>query len=304
MSRYEHIPFETEAPLFDDEHNENEHNVQLLDGTAASDDDNDNDDNDKPTTPAADDNADPSTTNDESADVPLASVARAAESPFGPAAAATTTTAVPTTSPPHYPVFSLRDGVFSNLHPPSSSSSSSSTPTDPTKPAFTADPPSYIENLSAPPPAYYEPTTVVATSGLGDDGEVLIEGLPVGDLGSFMGHALFSIVFDFIGFVLTAILAQTHAARAGARVGLGVTLCRYGAFMLRDPADDPYGPWDDNTPADDYNNRARADNAKWLSAIFIVIGGFMILRSIIDLLYVSRLEKVIKSSSAAEPAPV
>ncbi|KAJ3182038.1 hypothetical protein HDU87_000378 [Geranomyces variabilis] len=282
MSRYEHIPFETEAPLFDDEEpNDNEHNIQLLHGAAAAsdnDDDNDND-NDEPTTPAGVDDVNRSTASNDndSADVPLASIARAAESSFGPAAAAASPAAVPATSPPHYPVFSLRDGVFSNLHPPSSSSSSSSptTTTDPSKPAFTAEPPSYIENLSTPPPAYYEPTTVVATSGLGDDGEVLIEGLPVGDLGSFMGHALFSIVFDFIG---------------------------YGAFMLRDPADDPYGPWDDNN--DDYNNRARADNAKWLSAIFIVIGSFMIIRSLIDLLYVSRLEKVIKSSSAAEPTPV
>ncbi|KAJ3148193.1 hypothetical protein HDU86_007541 [Geranomyces michiganensis] len=300
MSRYTQLPFETEAPLYDEQTDNDIHsdNVQLLDGTAvASDDDDDNDNEPAQTSTAG--VAEDANSNDDPADLAPPTIARAAESSLGPAA---TTAPIPTTSPPRYPIFVLRDGVFTNLNSPASSSSASASAShDPTKP-YAAEPPSYIENLSAPPPAY-EPT-VVSSSGLGDDGEVLIEGLPVGDISSFVGHALFSIAFDFIGFCLTAILAQTHAARAGARVGLGVTLCRYGAFMLRDPSDDPYGPWDDNA-SDDYNNR-RADNAKWVSAIFLLVGTFTIIRSLIDLIYVSRLEKVIKSSSAttAEATPV
>ena len=83
----------------------------------------------------------------------------------------------------------------------------------------------YLETLSAPPPSYE--TTVIASANVGEDGEVLIEGLPVGDLGAFAGHFLFSVAFDFVGYVLTAITASSHSARAGSRIGLSFTLCRY-----------------------------------------------------------------------------
>ena len=49
---------------------------------------------------------------------------------------------------------------------------------------------------------------------------------------SFAWNLLISVSFQFVGFLLTYLLHTTHAAKLGARAGLGLTLVQYG-FALR-----------------------------------------------------------------------
>ena len=87
---------------------------------------------------------------------------------------------------------------------------------------------------SAPP--YFD--TTVHTSGAGGLGgvsggleEVLIEGLPLGNIFSFFWSLLVSMSFQFVGFLLTTLLSTSHAAKNGSRAGLGVTLIQYGLYL-------------------------------------------------------------------------
>lgn len=68
-------------------------------------------------------------------------------------------------------------------------------------------------------------------------GELPIDGLATGTLFSFLWNMLVSISFQFVGFLLTYLLHTTHAAKLGARAGLGLTLVQYG-FALKTGRDD------------------------------------------------------------------
>ncbi|KAI9624216.1 hypothetical protein KEM48_009114 [Puccinia striiformis f. sp. tritici PST-130] len=86
---------------------------------------------------------------------------------------------------------------------------------------------------SAPP--YWETTVTLpgVNSGpyglLGPD-DVLVDGLPVGNLFGFAWNLLVSMSFQFIGFLLTYLLHTTHAGKNGSRAGLGITLIQYGLY--------------------------------------------------------------------------
>ncbi|WAQ92469.1 hypothetical protein PtA15_16A377 [Puccinia triticina] len=86
---------------------------------------------------------------------------------------------------------------------------------------------------SAPP--YWETTVTLpgVNSGpyglLGPD-DVLVDGLPVGNLFGFAWNLLVSMSFQFIGFLLTYLLHTSHAAKNGSRAGLGITLIQYGLY--------------------------------------------------------------------------
>ena len=88
--------------------------------------------------------------------------------------------------------------------------------------------------LDAAPP--YFDTTVHApgvggfNSGNGLD-DLLIEGLPLGNIFSFFWSLLVSMSFQFVGFLLTTLLSTSHAAKNGSRAGLGITLIQYGLFL-------------------------------------------------------------------------
>lgn len=60
---------------------------------------------------------------------------------------------------------------------------------------------------------------------------MIIEGLPVGSVFSFMWNLLVSVSFQFVGFLLTFLLHTTHAAKFGSRAGLGITFIQYGFYM-------------------------------------------------------------------------
>ncbi|GAA5864555.1 hypothetical protein JCM3774_005164 [Rhodotorula dairenensis] len=90
--------------------------------------------------------------------------------------------------------------------------------------------PPYEAAQHDPSPAYWE-TTVVAPSGpLGPD-DILVDGMPVGNVFSFAWNLLVSMSFQFVGFLLTFILHTTHAAKNGSRAGLGITLIQLGFYL-------------------------------------------------------------------------
>src|SRR5579859_3045939 len=113
------------------------------------------------------------------------------------------------------------DGVFANL----------AAKPDPDTPDKYDEPlPSYEVAAADAAPPYWE--TTIITPGMDSD-EVYVDGLPVGNFFAFIWNAMISMSFQFVGFLLTYLLASSHAARNGSRAGLGVILIQYG-FYLRD----------------------------------------------------------------------
>lgn len=108
-------------------------------------------------------------------------------------------------------------------------------------------PPTYHEAQQDAVPPYWD-TTVLAPANMGD--ELIIEGMAPGHVFSFITSFFISFSFQFIGmsvrlchprhtlltclvsgFMLTSILAATHAAKFGSRAGLGITLVQYGFYL-------------------------------------------------------------------------
>jgi hypothetical protein len=69
-------------------------------------------------------------------------------------------------------------------------------------------PPSY-DNDDSPPPGYFEETIYTVS----EEGHILIDGFPVGEPFSLIVNAFVSTCFDFIGFLMTMLLSNSHAAR-------------------------------------------------------------------------------------------
>lgn len=123
-------------------------------------------------------------------------------------------------------------------------------------------------------PPYFE-TTVMTQYG--EDGDILIEGMPVGNMFIFVVNAVVSMSFDFIGFLLTTLLASSHAAKSGSKFGLGITLLRYGLFIkTRDVNEelDQARYFDPNSP--ETIDHLKKQN-EWMSYLLMVVGFFMIM---------------------------
>ncbi|KAM0756592.1 hypothetical protein T439DRAFT_321294 [Meredithblackwellia eburnea MCA 4105] len=93
-----------------------------------------------------------------------------------------------------------------------------------------------VAALDSTPP-YWE-TTVITPQGLLGPDDICVDGLPVGSPFSFAWNLLVSMSFQFVGFLLTYLLHTTHAAKNGARAGLGITLIQLG-FYLKERVDHP-----------------------------------------------------------------
>lgn len=108
------------------------------------------------------------------------------------------------------------DGVFSNM------------PAKPsTSPASVPDQlPSYDEASHDPSPPYWE------TSIMSEFDEIYIDGIPVGNVFNFIWSAAVSVLFQFLGFVITYLLHTSHAAKNGAQFGLGITIINLGLSSL------------------------------------------------------------------------
>lgn len=186
------------------------------------------------------------------------------------------------------------DGVFANL----------AAKPDPDSPDSKYDEPlpSYETAAADAAPPYWE--TTIITPGIDSD-EVYVDGLPVGTFFSFIWNAMISMSFQFVGFLLTYLLSSSHAARNGSRAGLGVILIQYG-FYVRDGAAGPDGgtvlPDPDTTtgengpmPNDDIPTE-RLPKAEWMSYLLMVIGWFILIRSVGEYYRVKQLERAVRAT--------
>ncbi|KAG5303589.1 metal homeostatis protein bsd2 [Histoplasma capsulatum G186AR] len=166
-------------------------------------------------------------------------------------------------------------------------------------------------------PPYWE-TTIVAP-GMSSD-EVYVDGLPVGSVFSFIWNGMISTSFQLVGFLLTYLLHTTHAAKNGSRAGLGLTLVQYGFYMkgsgeINRPSepDGSYAtPPDPNSHNFDpskvgqpgYDSGADSGSkpfagittSEWVSYILMVVGWFILIRSVSDYLWARRHEQLVLQS--------
>jgi len=128
---------------------------------------------------------------------------------------------------------------------------------------------------------------------------------------------MISMSFQFVGFLLTYLLASTHAARNGSRAGLGVILIQYGFYLRDAPAmqipdgvvlPDPDSPPDgttvgDNGPVPNDDMQESLPKAEWMSYLLMVIGWFILIRSVGEYYRVKQLEKAVRATPSALGAP-
>ncbi|KAJ1930638.1 hypothetical protein IWQ60_000146 [Tieghemiomyces parasiticus] len=162
--------------------------------------------------------------------------------------------------------------------------------------------PSYQEVVGEQAPPYFDPT-VVAIGG--DTGEILIEGLPVGSAFVFALNMLVSTVFQLVGFLLTYLLHSSHAAKDGSFVGLGITFLHFG-FYIRSRIAHPTVSYTPPPPGAGHDSGHHHQDQSagitnglhnvYLSYILMVIGWFIVLRSVADFIRVKRLQMAILSS--------
>ncbi|KAH8819635.1 hypothetical protein F5884DRAFT_761271 [Xylogone sp. PMI_703] len=183
-------------------------------------------------------------------------------------------------------------------------------------------PPTYEQAAADAAPPYWE-TTILAP-GLGGPDEVYVDGLPVGSVFSFIWNGMISMSFTFVGFLLTYLLHTTHAAKNGSRAGLGITLIQYGFYMKGTPIDsnNPTVPGNGQEPeyaqppdpnSHDFDrtqvNQAVAAgsgsssggfmdiaSSEWIAYILMIVGWFILIRSVSDFLKARRHEQLVLQS--------
>ncbi|KKY34778.1 putative metal homeostatis protein bsd2 [Diaporthe ampelina] len=208
----------------------------------------------------------------------------------------------------------LNEGVFSNLTAKPERGGTEKEEQPPTYEQAAAD--------SAPP--YWE-TTILAP-GLGGIDDVYIDGMPVGSVFSFVWNGMISMSFQLVGFLLTYLLHSTHAAKNGSRAGLGITLIQYGFYMKGSGGsgaggmggDDGAGgdgsgyasPPDPNSHDFDPGSVAGGSggsgggsggisdvaSSEWVAYILMIVGWFILIRSVSDYLRARRHEQLVLQS--------
>ncbi|CAG7849363.1 SubName: Full=Related to metal homeostasis protein {ECO:0000313/EMBL:CCA78079.1} [Serendipita indica DSM 11827] len=192
-------------------------------------------------------------------------------------------------------------------------------------------PPTYAEAQQDAVPPYWD-TTVLAPAGSGD--ELIVEGFPPGHVFSFVTSFFISFSFQFIGFMLTTIMATSHAAKFGSRAGLGITLVQYGLYLRSNEArlaqadvngwptgsaprpaftsstetDDLYATKTPDGPGDypEVPSLANGDYplppeltlaADWLSFFLMTVGWLLFLTSLLGFWRVKKWERSLRQSS-------
>jgi hypothetical protein len=157
--------------------------------------------------------------------------------------------------------------------------------------------------------------------------EVYVDGLPVGSVFSFVWNGMISMSFQVVGFLLTYLLHTTHAAKNGSKAGLGLTLVQYGFYMKgssetnrSDNDGEPYSPPPDPN-SHDFNPNSIGDTAasvvgaqqgggggggtdalsaittsEWISYILMIVGWFILIRSVSEFLRARRHEQLVLQS--------
>ncbi|KAJ2380383.1 hypothetical protein GGI23_007798, partial [Coemansia sp. RSA 2559] len=152
------------------------------------------------------------------------------------------------------------------------------------------------QSSNAPP--YFE-TAVIS---VGDEDELLIEGLPVGSIGVFLVNMVVSTAFQVVGYMLTFLLHSSHAAKDGSLAGLGITFMNFG-FYIRTHLGQ--GVFDDDPrhggnpahggPNDQYDSDTPLDNA-YFAYLLMIIGIVIFTKAVFDYVRARRLQTIIESS--------
>ncbi|KAK9241026.1 hypothetical protein V1525DRAFT_335697 [Lipomyces kononenkoae] len=212
----------------------------------------------------------------------------------------TSSSSVASSSHPMHAPANSNDGVFANIM---------AKPESGEKPSE-ENLPSYEEAAADATPPYWE-TTILAP-GMSSD-EVFIDGLPVGNFFNFVWNMLISMSFQFVGFLLTYLLHTTHAAKNGSRAGLGITLIQYGFYLRSAPGEDTGVGSDANSAVvaaiaasdpNSYNvdaatgtsgseNSGSAAGSEWFAYFLMLLGWFILLKSIANFFRARRMEQVI-----------
>ncbi|KAJ3324519.1 hypothetical protein HDU76_013400 [Blyttiomyces sp. JEL0837] len=197
--------------------------------------------------------------------------------------------ALPAVAEPRVPLGQSHDGVFANLK---------ALPESTNQKTFEEfEPPSYQDVLSEETPPYLEATVITSVA---EDGEVLVEGLPVGDFFTFLVNMIVSMSFDFIGFLLTTMLATSHAAKQGSRSGLGITLIRYG-FLLKAKAAEAEAFAYKYDPENFESDEQIAAQNEWVAYMMMIVGFFVMLRANAEFVRAQRLKAVITATAEEHP---
>ncbi|KAJ2535367.1 hypothetical protein IWW35_006802, partial [Coemansia sp. RSA 1878] len=145
------------------------------------------------------------------------------------------------------------------------------------------------QSTSAPP--YFE----AAIISVGDEDELLVEGLPVGSAGVFIVNMIVSTAFQIVGYMLTFLLHSSHAARNGSLAGLGITFMNFG-FYIRTHLGSSMPNTDKHHPNDpEYDTDTPLDNA-YFAYLLMVIGAGIFVKAVFDYIRVRRLQTIIESS--------
>jgi len=185
-------------------------------------------------------------------------------------------------------------------------------------------PPTYLEAQADAVPPYWE-TTIHAPAGLDPNADLVIDDLPTGSFLIFCLNIFISFFFQFVGFLLTYLLHTSHAAKFGSRAGLGLTLIQYGFYSRtmnfdESPSDgssgqSTEGSWlppptasaaPDPSASDSSTAQSTADmisstSKDWLSFLFMTLGWFLLLSSVIGFWKVKRWEQSIRPSQPSAP---
>ncbi|KAJ2712465.1 hypothetical protein H4R19_002737 [Coemansia spiralis] len=148
------------------------------------------------------------------------------------------------------------------------------------------------QSSGAPP--YFE----AAVISVGDEDELLVEGLPVGSPGVFLINMIVSAAFQVVGYMLTFLLHSSHAARNGSLAGLGITFMNFGFYIRAHLGSAPLGgrPGGDG-PQDpgQYDGDSPLDNV-YFAYLLMLVGAGIIVKGIFDYIRVRRLQTIIESS--------
>ncbi|KAF9975630.1 hypothetical protein BGZ73_000644 [Actinomortierella ambigua] len=215
------------------------------------------------------------------------------------------------------------DGVFANL--------SAKPQVEAPKPNNNADQvlPSYESAVQDVTPPYYQ-MTVVSPGIYGD--EILVDGMPVGNIFQFLWNVVVSSSFQFVGVLLTFLLHNTHASKSGSMVGLGMTLLNFGYHIGREESGvtedsdtgymvSPYhdsddggetggdddGPWwsffgDPQDGSQDSQPRLGAGDGEehWVALFLMMLGWLVIVKALADYARAKRTEMIIQARPESE----
>ncbi|KAI9175956.1 hypothetical protein H9P43_006320 [Blastocladiella emersonii ATCC 22665] len=166
-------------------------------------------------------------------------------------------------------------------------------------------PPSYDAAVSDPAPMYWD-NTIFTTHA--DDGELFVEGMPVGSTLTFVLATMASVSFQFVGFLMTYLLATSHAGRTGSKAGFGLTLLQYGIYLrsrveMIEDGDNPFIDDEFNASLPPNTTPEEAgeilDRTEWVAYFLMMVGWFLVIKSSFEYLRVKKLQAIITASPDA-----